>query len=131
MIKQCINIVQVVDSFRLTIGCYVYNPAVERILENTGGEVGTWVQINGIYRYRLFNDWSYLCLKDNPEKRIMSCLNDSNLMMKGNVVKYFALMLSFIVWYILLFAIVGFVATIFSEHALKGVNLIIGIGFTF
>lgn len=31
----------------------------------------------------------------------------------------------------LLFAIVGFVATIFSENALKGVNLIIGIGFTF
>lgn len=31
----------------------------------------------------------------------------------------------------LLFAIVGFVATIFSGHALKGVNLIIGIGFTF
>lgn len=41
----------------MPIGSYIYNPAVERILENTGGEVGTWVQINGIYRDRLFNDY--------------------------------------------------------------------------
>lgn len=82
----------------MPIGSYIYNPAVERILEDTGGEVGTWVQINGICRDRLFNDGQYLCLKDNPEKRTMSCLNGSNCMMKGNGVKYFMLMLSFIGW---------------------------------
>lgn len=40
----------------MPIGSYIYNPAVERILEDTGGEVGTWVQINGNCRDRLFND---------------------------------------------------------------------------
>lgn len=36
----------------MPIGSYIYNPAVERILEDTGEEVGTWVQINGICRDR-------------------------------------------------------------------------------
>ena len=48
---------------------------------------------------------AFYILADDPSKDIMQCIKESKEMMKGNKAKFFCLQLSFIGWYLLLFAV--------------------------
>lgn len=79
---------------------------------------------------------AFYILADDPSKDIMQCLKESKAMMKGNKAKYFCLQLSFIGWYLLIYAFimigsVGSVALmlILPESASMGISFVIlGIG---
>jgi len=47
---------------------------------------------------------AYYILADDPDKDIMQCIRESKEMMNGNKGKYFCLQLSFIGWYLLVYA---------------------------
>lgn len=49
---------------------------------------------------------AFYILADDPSKDIMDCLKESKEMMKGNKAKYFCLQLSFIGWYLLIYAVI-------------------------
>lgn len=55
---------------------------------------------------------AFYILADDPSKDIMQCLNESKEMMKGNKAKYFCLELSFIGWYLLVYAVIVLVSTV-------------------
>ena len=48
---------------------------------------------------------AFYILADDPSKGIMQCLRESSNMMKGNKAKYFCMELSFIGWYLVIYAI--------------------------
>ncbi len=56
---------------------------------------------------------AFYILADDPSKDIMQCLKESKALMKGNKAKYFCFQLSFIGWYLLIYA-VFLIATIIS-----------------
>lgn len=47
---------------------------------------------------------SYYIMKDNPDMSISQCVNESKKMMKGNAGKFFAMIMSFAGWIVLLIA---------------------------
>lgn len=49
---------------------------------------------------------AFYILADDPEKGIMQCIRESKAMMKGNKAKFFSLQLSFIGWYLLIYAVI-------------------------
>lgn len=53
----------------------------------------------------LYYSFAYYILKDNPEKTSNEIVNSSYNLLKGNILKYICVGISFIGWYLLIFAI--------------------------
>ena len=73
---------------------------------------------------------AFYILADDPSKDIMQCIRESKEMMKGNKAKFFCLQLSFIGWYVLIFAIYMILAvgSAMLTFAMPETALFIGVG---